>query len=331
MSSIPAVDLAAFMQGTESEQQRIAETVDEICRQTGFLVVENHGIPQPIIENAWSATRTFFDLPLEQKLLVKSPDPGCPRGYFPMASEALAKSLGVETPPDIKESFGIGTLCAPNRDIPAGKLEFHYGPNLWPENPVELRKALSDYMLETQALGDRLLQLFAAALSLKHDFFAEFHTDAMCALRCLNYPAAEEQPLPNQKGAGEHADYGSITILKPDPNEPGLEVRLPAGEWIPAPLVQDGFIVNIGDMMARWTNDRWVSTLHRVISPGQTGGGQNRRQSMAFFYNASFDADISCIPTCREANEVPKYGTVQAGEYLAQRFSSALEPESTRR
>ena len=320
------------MRGTESEQQRIAEGVDEICRETGFLVVENHGVPKTIIDNAWSTTRAFFDLPLDQKLSVKSPEPGCPRGYFPMASEALAKSLGVETPPDIKESFGIGTLSAPERDdIAADKLDFHYGPNLWPENPPGLRQALSHYMLETQALGDRLLQLFAAALSLRHDFFADFHTDAMCALRCLNYPATEEQPLPNQKGAGEHADYGSITILKPDPNVPGLEVRLPSGEWISAPRVEDGFIVNIGDMMARWTNDRWVSTLHRVISPGQDGGGQSRRQSMAFFYNASFDADITCIPTCRDKSEAPKYSTVQAGEYLVQRFSSALEPESKRR
>ena len=89
----------------------------------------------------------------------------------------------------------------------------------------------------------------------------------------------------------------------------------------------DGFIVNIGDMMARWTNDRWVSTLHRVISPGQDGGGQRRRQSMAFFYNASFDADISCIPTCHDADTAPKYGTIEAGEYLIQRFSSALQPE----
>jgi isopenicillin N synthase-like dioxygenase len=331
MPTISAVNLGAFFAASEQEQSRIAAEVDEICRHTGFLIVKNHGIPQDVIDTAWFAARAFFDLPLEQKLTVKSPDPGCPRGYFPMASEALAKSLGVETPPDIKESFGLGTLSAPSREVPADKFEFHYGTNFWPERPQGIRDALTRYMLETQALGDRILQLFAAALSLPQDYFAESHTDAMCALRCLNYPAVDATPLENQQGAGEHADYGSITILKSDPEVPGLEVRLPAGEWISAPLVPDGFIVNIGDMMARWTNDRWVSTLHRVISPGQNGGGQSRRQSMAFFYNASFDADIRCIPTCLAADAEPKYGTVEAGEYLKQRFSAALEPEPPRR
>lgn len=326
MAGISAVDLGAFFAASEQEQAHIAADVDEICQHTGFLIVKNHGIPQEVIDTAWSSVRAFFELPLEQKLAVKSPDPGCPRGYFPMASEALAKSLGNETPPDIKESFGIGALSAPNREVPADKLEFHYGQNLWPENPPGLRDALTRYVIEAQALGDRVLQLFAAALSLPQNYFAESHTDAMLALRCLSYPAADAAPLANQKGAGEHADYGSITILKSDPSVPGLEVRLPSGEWISAPLVPDGFIVNIGDMMARWTNDRWVSTLHRVISPGQTGGGQSRRQSMAFFYNGAFDANISCIPTCLAAGASPRYDNVEAGEYLQQRFSAALEP-----
>ena len=330
MPTISAVDLGSFIEGSEQEQRRIAAEVDEICRHTGFLIVKNHGIPQEVIDTAWAAARAFFDLPLEQKLTVKSPYQGCPRGYFPMASEALAKSLGVETPPDIKESLAIGTLRAPEREVPADPLEFHYGRNLWPDNPQGIRDALTAYMLEAQALGDRLLQLFAAALSLPQDYFVESHNDAMCAMRCLNYPAVDEAPLANQKGAGEHADYGSITILKSDPEVPGLEVRLPSGEWISAPLVPDGFIVNIGDMMARWTNDRWVSTMHRVISPGQEGGGTSRRQSIAFFYNGSFDAELSCIPTCLEAGATPKYGSVEAGEYLKQRFSAALEPEPPR-
>jgi isopenicillin N synthase-like dioxygenase len=327
VSSIPTVNLAAFIEGTEEQQNVIATEVDEICKSLGFLIVEQHGIQQRVIDDAWSAVRAFFDLPVEQKLASKSPLAGCPRGYFPMQSEALAKSLGVDTPPDIKESIGFGSLTAPEREIAADILDFHYGPNFWPESPPGMRESISRYMLEVQALGDRLLQVFAVALSLPQDYFARYHSDAMCALRCLNYPATDTAPLENQRGAGEHADYGSITILKSDPRVPGLEVRLPSGEWISAPLVQDGFIVNIGDMMARWTNDRWVSTMHRVSGPGHEGGGQQRRQSMAFFHNASFDADISCIPTCHAADELPKYATVQAGQYLVQRFSSALEPE----
>lgn len=325
MSSIPTVNLGAFMHGSTAEQQQIAAEVDEICKTLGFLVVTQHGVKKDIIDDAWNTAREFFDLPLAEKLAVKSPYPGCPRGYFPIASEALAKSLGVTTPPDLKESIAIGPLRAPQRAISEAEAEFHYGENLWPERPPNLRAALTHYMLAMESLGNSLLRVFAMALSLPPDYFEESHSDPMCALRCLNYPAVDEPLLENQRGAGEHADYGSITMLKSDPEVAGLEVRLPSGEWIAAPLVRDGFIVNIGDMMARWTNDRWVSTLHRVISPGAAGGG-GRRQSMAYFYNTSFDAEISCIPTCLAAGETAKYEPVNGGDYLVQRFSSALEP-----
>ena len=304
----------------------MAAEVDHICRTLGFLIVEQHGVSKQVIDDAWHTTREFFDLPLQQKMTTRSPDPGCPRGYFPIASEALAKSLGIDTPPDIKESLGIGPLRVPQREISAAELEFHYGENLWPEQPAQLRASLTNYMQSMESLGNNLLRLFSAALSLPHDYFTQFHADPMCALRCLNYPAVDEPLLENQKGAGEHADYGSITVLKSDPLVSGLEVRLPGGEWIAAPLVPDGFIVNIGDMMARWTNDRWVSTLHRVVSPGAAGSSQGRRQSMAYFYNTDFDAEISCIPTCLADGETAKYAPVNGGDYLHQRFSSALEP-----
>jgi isopenicillin N synthase-like dioxygenase len=145
----------------------------------------------------------------------------------------------------------------------------------------------------------------------------------MCALRCINYPASDEPRLPEQKGAGEHSDYGSITILKSDPDVPGLEIKLPSGRWAKAPLVEDAFIINIGDMMARWTNDRWVSTLHRVVQPNSADSGASRRQSMAFFHNTSFDAEIECISTCLGAGEQPKYRPVLAGQYLRERFTMA--------
>ena len=325
MSSIPTVNLEPFLQGSAEEQQAIARDVDEICRTLGFLVIEQHGVPLEIIDNAWTSARAFFDLPIEQKMRSVPPYVGCPRGYFPFESEALAKSLGVDTPPDVKESLSIGPLRGPDREISGQEFEFHYGENIWPTEPPGLQTAFTTYMLAMESLGNNILKLFAAALSLPHDYFAASHSDPMCALRCLNYPAVNKPLLPKQRGAGEHADYGSLTILKSDPNVSGLEVRLPSGEWVAAPLVKDGFIVNIGDMMARWTNDRWISTLHRVSSPGTPGGGTERRQSMPYFYNTSFDAEISCIPTCLAVGEQPKYEPVNGGAYLVQRFSSALE------
>ncbi len=320
--SIPSVDLQAFLSAGSVDQKRMASEVDEICRTLGFLVVENHGVPDDVVREAWDASRKFFDLPFEQKLKARPEDAGCPRGYFPMAAESLARSLGVETPPDIKESFGIGPLHAPSHEIDADDREFHYGKNIWPEQPPELRDALTRYFEAMTAAGSRVLRLFAAALELPQDHFEAYHRFPMCALRCINYPASETPLLPGQKGAGEHSDYGSLTMLKSDPEVPGLEIRLPSGEWAPAPLVGDAFIVNIGDLMARWTNDRWVSTLHRVVLPAEAGG--RRRQSMAFFHNTSFDARIECIPTCLAHGDAPKYEPVFAGQYLVDRFRSAV-------
>jgi len=324
--AIPSIDLRAFLSGTGKEQQVIAAQVDEICKSIGFLIIENHGLPTGITDNAWSTTSAFFDLPLEEKLKCKPADPSCPRGYFPMAAEALAKSLGVDTPPDFKESFGIGPgpLRAPPYEIAVEKFEFHFGDNLWPALPEGLRAELTTFFDAMENLGSQVLRLFAAALELPHDFFERFHTHPMCAMRCINYPAPDVPLLPRQKGAGEHSDYGSITLLKSDPNVAGLEIKLPSGRWAKAPLVEDAFIVNIGDLMARWTNDRWVSTLHRVILPGAAESSASRRQSVAFFHNTNFDAEIECIPTCLKPGEVPKYVPVQAGEYLVKRFTSAV-------
>lgn len=323
--AITAIDLGAFLRGSAVEQAAIAASVDDICRSTGFLIIENHEVPGEIIENAWTHSRAFFDLPLEEKLTAKSADPKCPRGYFPMASETLAKSLGVDTPPDVKESFGIGRLNAPPIELSTAEKEFYFGDNLWPTSLPDLDSTLTTYFNAMTELGGKVLSLFAAALEMPHNYFEHFHSHPMSALRCLNYPGSDEPLLPMQKGAGEHSDYGSITILKSDPNIPGLEIKLASGEWAKAPLVGDAFIVNIGDMMARWTNDRWVSTLHRVIQPGDPKTGASRRQSIAFFHNTNLDAEIECIPSCLAPGEQPKYEKVLSGPYLWNRFSSAKD------
>lgn len=322
--SIPTVDLHAFLHGTPEQQAAIAKHVDSICRNTGFLIISNHGVDERLVDLAWLSARAFFELPLKKKLESKPVDAACPRGYFPLAAEALAKSLGVETPPDIKESFGIGPLRTPPCKIASADLEFHYGENHWPRSPSDFRDSMTDYFIAMTALGDQVLRLFAAALTLPQDYFEQFHTHPMSALRCISYPLDTRPTLPKQKAAGEHSDYGSISILKSDPDVAGLEIRMPSGQWSKAPLVRNAFIVNIGDMMARWTNDRWISTVHRVKTPGAVDGPSRRRQSLAFFHNTNFDAEIQCIPTCVGPRQEPRYSPVRAGRYLQERFSSAI-------
>ncbi|MGI9203742.1 MAG: isopenicillin N synthase family dioxygenase [Woeseiaceae bacterium] len=321
---LSAVDLGSFLHGNATERQRIAADVDRICQSIGFLIVEDHGVPQHICDNAWLAARAFFDLSVDEKVAAQSPDTACPRGYFPIEQESLGKTLGVVAPPDRKEAFSIGPLVAPDGHDGSPDFDFFYGPNIWPQNPAHLQHALIDYYMAMERLGAQLMQLMAAALEIEFDFFVPFHTHHLSALRTLNYPSFSGELSPGQRRAGAHSDYGTVTILKPDPIVGGLEVRLPSGDWISAPLVADGFIVNIGDLMARWTNDRWVSTLHRVVNPtGNDGAASPRRQSIAYFMNPNDDAEISAIPTCLEDSESPKYPSVSAGGYLMEKFYSA--------
>ena len=326
-SAIPSIDLGAFLHGTKEERQAIATDVDNICKSIGFLIIENHGVDQDVMRDAWSKVGEFFALPVDEKLKARSNDPFCPRGYFPMEAEALAKSRGIDTPPDIKERFGVGPMSQPPHEMSDEDFEFHCGENLWPDEPAQFRKALIGYFNAMEDLGTKVLQLFAAALDLPGDYFDDFHTYPRSALTCNHYPYTDEPLLPDQKGAGEHSDYGTVTILRPDPDVAGLEIKLPSGEWAAAPLVENKFIVNIGDLMARWTNDRWVSTMHRVVKPSASEGRASRRQSMAFFMNTNYDAEIECIPTCLAAGEAAKYDMVRAGDYLKARFTSAVNAE----
>jgi len=319
--TIPSVDLTAFLDGSEEDKRAIASDVDEICQSIGFLVIDNHGVPAEVIARAWTAAKNFFDLPLEQKLLIKADDPHCPRGYFPFAEEALAKTQGVDSQPDRKEAFSSGPLSAPAGHNATTDFDFFYGENLWPEAAANFREAWVDYYQAMGQLGAQIMQLLASALQLDEEFFACLHSHHLGALRALNYPASENDGDIAQHRAGAHSDYGTVTILKPDPEVGGLEVQLPSAKWIEAPAVKDSFIVNLGDLMARWTNDRWISTLHRVT--GAPGDVTPRRQSIAYFMNPNYDAEITTLPNCLESDEKPRYEPTLAGEYLVGKFAEA--------
>ncbi len=166
-----------------------------------------------------------------------------------------------------------------------------------------------------ESLGASIMRLLATALELDEDFFAPFHSHHISALRGINYPAMPAADCESRAGA--HSDYGSVTILKADPKVGGLEVKTPDGDWIRAPSLDDGFIVNIGDLMAHWTNNRWVSTLHRVVAPH--GEPVPRRQSLAYFMNPNYDAEISVLPNCGSRSDA-----ITAGQYLIDKFRSAF-------
>ena len=325
MREFPVVDISEFTEargGGRSTEPKlaIARAVDEVCRETGFLAISGHGVPPETIERAWTAARAFFDLPAEKKLAVKMPYDGYPYGYSPLQAEALAKSKGNDTPPDLKESFNIGPLEQATPEENDANADFRYAQNIWPAEPAGFREAATAYYHALSGLASKIMRIFALALDLPENYFDKMINDPISALRMLNYPHSGTAPQPNQLRAGAHSDYGSLTILRADAAPGGLEIRSPEGHWVAVPALPGAFIVNIGDLMALWTNDRWVSTLHRVVNPPADHSGSTRRQSFAFFHQPNWDAEISCIPTCLAAGEKPKYAPVRSGEYLMNKF-----------
>jgi isopenicillin N synthase-like dioxygenase len=303
---VPVVDLTA---------PDAPQLVDAACRSVGFMSIVGHDVPRAAITTMLDATDELFALPLEEKLQLRSPNPRINRGYAPKGTEGLAYSLGVDgRPPDLFEAFNIGPEHRPE-GVPADRAEF--APNVWPDRPAALRPALVAYFEEIATLARRLTGVMACALELDDDFFVDRTDHSTDTLRVIHYerPPGEPEPLPGQHRMGAHTDYGILTILFAD-RVPGLEIVGPEGGWhgiVPPP---DGFLVNLGDLLARWTNDRWRSTMHRVVPPEPAFRGRAVRRSMAFFHDGNFDALIECLPTCSSEDNPPRYPPVIAGDHL---------------
>jgi isopenicillin N synthase-like dioxygenase len=323
----PVFDLGRFENAAATEKAVLGRAVDEICRSTGFLAVRNHGVPQSVIDAVWSKARAFFDLPAEAKQEARAPYKGYPYGYLGPELEALARSRDVDSPPDLKESFNGGPLAIPPGVTDPEALAFCYAATIWPTAPAGFVAAWRDYYRALEGLAGRVMGVFAVALHLPEDHFEQYIDAPISALRALNYPELNVAPKPGQLRAGAHTDYGSLTILLPEAGSKGLEIVTPDGEWTRVQPVPGAFIINIGDLMARWTNDRWVSTLHRVVNPALQDGRMSRRQSLAFFHQPNWNAEIVCLDACLAPGETPRYGPVRSGPYLMSKFRATTVPK----
>ncbi|PJE30845.1 Isopenicillin N synthase [Pseudooceanicola antarcticus] len=311
--AFPILDLAAFARADAAGRAAIGAELDRTCRETGFLAVGNHGVPDAVIEGLWSKLTDFFDQSPEVKHAL-APAPGAPYGYLGPGTEALARSRGEETPPDLKESFNGGPLAVPPGETDPDALAFCYAPTPWPEAPQGFREAWEAYYREMERLAARIMQAFAVALGLPEDHFESVIDQPISALRALNYPAQDRPPETGQLRAGAHTDYGSLTILLPEPGSRGLEILTPEGDWRAVPPVPGAFVINIGDLMTLWTGGRWVSTLHRVVTPPEWAA--RRRMSLAFFHQPNWHAEVK--PLAGEGGE-----TVTSGPYLMGKFAAA--------
>ncbi len=295
---MPVIDVATLI-----DPAGIA-ALHRACTGTGFFYVANHGVPEALIRDTLLEAKKFFALPLEQREAVSLTRSSCNRGY-----EALkAQTLEAGTPPDLKEGFYIGNeLAADHPNVLAGF--FNQGPNQWPAGQPGLRAVMETYFATLTRLAARLMGAMALSLGLPGDYFAPLCEDPMAVLRLLHYPPQPPNPLPDEKGCGAHTDWGCLTLLWQD-DAGGLQVRV-GGEWVDAPPIPGTFVVNIADMFARWTNDLYRSTLHRVVNVS----GRDR-YSIPFFFEGNPQHVVSCLPGCSAADNPPRYQPTTVSDHL---------------
>ena len=317
--AVPVIDIAPFRAGTPQGMQTVIQKVSHALETIGFFVITGHGVPSDLQARTLQIAREFFDLPEDEKLRYCDV-PKTFMGYNPLGAERVAYAHHDESAPDLKANFSIGRLDVDEGDpyysCETGRQWFQ--PNIWPQRPTRFREILTAYSDAGEQLALTLMQLFALALDVPQNYFADKVEKSMNFLRVLDYPALPNPPRPNQFRIGPHSDYGTLTLVTSD--GPGLQVKTRAGEWEDVPYVPDGIQVNIGDMMEEWTNDKWVSTQHRVLVPDDQAARQQRRQAIAFFLTANYDTVIAPFDTLIDADHPAKYKPVTAGEDLMQKL-----------
>lgn len=322
MQEVPVIDLKPYFAGTAAGKAEVARQVNEACVHIGFFKISGHGVPQTLIDDTFAVALKFFDLPEAEKLKSKSASSGA-RGYHALRTKNLAKTIGQNNPPDLREQFYIGPLtsrAAEFAHIP-GAAEF-YAENIWPERPAEYKPIFSAYYTALEGLGQSLMRIFALSLKMPEHYFDDKINRHFATVPANHYPAPDSPPLPNQIRAGEHTDFGSLTILGLDDAPGGLQVKLRGGGWVDCTAKKGEYIVNIGDMMQRWTNDVWISNLHRVVNPPLNAYSMSRRLSIGYFLHPNYDAEIACIPSCQEPGKAPKHPPVLAGEMMRRKMQA---------
>ena len=321
-AGIPLVDLARWFDGSVDERRAFATEVDAHLRRLGFLVVVNHGVARSLIDDFRELAREFFHQPAARKSDVTL-TAGTYRGWVGPGLESNAASYGVQTAPDLKESFAFGPV-----DVVDERLrDLHpdsFAPNVWPELPAGFREAAEAWWHAARSLHDELLDVASLALGLPLD-----HLRSLCrattASAGVNWygPRGAVDPLPDQYRIGPHTDFGLLTVLDREPGLGGLQVLDEDGEWIDAPVVPGSLIINTGDLVRRWTNDRWCSNVHRVLPP-PAANPQEELISLVFFGEPDRDALVEAFASCVSDDDPARYPPVLAHEYLAEKMRALV-------
>jgi len=295
---IPVIDIGAMAGSDAATKLAVAAAVREASETVGFFYIRNHGVSDADLARTFELGRRFFDLPLADKVSIHQRNSPHHAGYTPL----LAENTDPANKGDLHESFDM--VSQPAHDA-----------NLWPEALPELKDHLNHYFAQVLELGHRLFAVVALSLGLPEGFFEPHLRRPTAMLRLNYYPPQPAHSDGSQIGIGAHTDYECFTILAQQPGITALQVWN-GREWIHAPPIPGAFIVNIADLLQRWTNDTFLSTRHRAINT--TG---LPRMSIPFFLGVDPDTPISPLPSCVSADRPAKYPPVIAGEYVLQRLN----------
>jgi isopenicillin N synthase-like dioxygenase len=332
--AVPVIDIASFRMpyADQAARAEVVRQVDAAARTVGFMQITGHGIAAGVRDEFTRATDAFFALDAPAKARYRCP-PGVNRGYTPPKAESLANSLGLATAADLFEALNVGSAAAdfPGTDLPADV----YAPNVYPADEVPgFEAAVTAWFEAAGRVARTMVRIFGVALGGREDYFERFTDHSIDVLRMNNYrlPGPDTELEPDQLGMGAHTDYGIVTVLWAD-QVPGLEIHGSDGNWHPVLPADGALLVNLGDATARWTNEEWISTLHRVAAP-RVGGVLVPRRSAAYFHDGNVDAVIECLPSCVSADNPARYQPVTVGEHLAAKLAGSrggqLNPYASR-
>lgn len=344
LAAIPTIRL------DEGLEEDVVSKLRDACINVGFFYLQGHGISSELLQRVFQQSKLLFDLDVTAKKQLS--DPVISRGYTAMEEETLDPAK--QTRPDTKEGMlpllPVAAKVDWNGNAPAsgcvaathqlctslkgfyigtdiGTSDPRYnpaklrGPNQWPTPEVApgfdcttFRSTMEEYFRQMKALAMRVVQLLALSLNLPATFFDDSFLEPIASIRLLHYAPVPSKPEDGVFACGAHTDYGMITLLLTDDNR-GLRILTKDNVWIDAPPMPDTYVVNLGDMLERWTNGLFRSTLHRVLT-----AGNRHRYSVPFFFEPTFETVVTCLEGCCSDDNPPKYPPTTAGEHLVSKY-----------
>ena len=309
-SALPIIDVSALRGGDADARRAVGREFRRACLDLGFMYVVGHGVDRALRADVLAQSAAFFAISDEKKLAIDMNLSPYNRGYEPLGGQTLEDGA----PPDLKEGFYIGEeISLDHARLREGS--FNLGPNQWPADLPGFETTMMTYYAEMLALGETLMRGIALSLGLEEDYFADFCRDPLTALKLLHYPPQPANPDPGEKGCGAHTDFGGITMLMQDDNG-GLQVLGKDGRWLHARPVPDAYVVNLADMISRWTNDMYRSTLHRVINVSG-----KERYSVPFFFSGRPAHEVVALDCCLADGETPKYPPTTVEQHMRDMYA----------